>query len=510
MGVLLPNFKQSIIDNILYSITSNDSNYYVCGSNPVPDVSTPDISTDVYDEYFLHNWDLLFGKKLANTDIVPVIRNIPWVSNTIYDRYDNTIEDLDQLDYYVITSPSELNGNYLVFKCIDNANGAPSTQIPDKIQPNSFTKSDGYTWRYITTISAANYSKFATTNYVPIAANAEMTNTAFINSGIEVVVISSEGMNYSSYGNGIVQGVVNSTVIQIGNDSSVDNDFYTNNSIYFTNNDEATSQLRIVSHYISNSIGNWIYLNTPANTQNIQVATTEYLISPRVQFESDATVPSIAYATINAISNTINSVVIIDTGYGVSWANAQIISNTSYGSGANVYAICPPPGGHGFNVFTELSVQGLGIAVKFSNTESNTIPVNVNYNRINVIRNPKYLNSNNSIGNNYTANTFSSVLQANLSPPTSFSVGMKVIGQTTNSLGTVAFCNSTNIFLTGDKSFENGEIILGDDDITTAVLSINTLGDIYTKDIQPLYIENISNVERSNSQSESYKLIIKL
>ena len=70
--------------------------------------------------------------------------------------------------------------------------------------------------------------------------------------------------------------------------------------------------------------------------------------------------------------------------------------------------------------------------------------------------------------------------------------------------------------MTGQKRFLPSEGIKNQNGITT-IMTINKdiantyiTGDIYTKDIQPLYVQNLDDVKRSNSQTENYKLIIQV
>ncbi|MGZ4849811.1 MAG: hypothetical protein ACXV2C_00295, partial [Candidatus Bathyarchaeia archaeon] len=328
----------------------------------------------------------------------------------------------------------------------------------------------------------------------------------------ENCVITNGGNGYSSYSmanTNVVLSVSNSTLIQVQNYESTVNNFYAGNAIYLYNTQSATSQLFTISGYTSNSLGNFVTLNTAANTTNILPAITKYYISPRVVFTSDANSAPVAYTTINSTSNSILSIVIINTGSGISWCNVAIVTNSSaVTSNASVYAIVPPPGGHGYDPASELYTQGMGVAFTFSNSESNTIPTNVGYNQIGIVSNPNTLNSNTAPGAGYTTNTFSAVLQANLTPTTTFVVGNTVTGKTSGAVGTVAFCNGTNIYLTGDKYFANGETIVSSNGVTSANITINTLGQVYTKPLKPLYIQNISNITRSNTGAESYKLVI--
>jgi hypothetical protein len=112
----------------------------------------------------------------------------------------------------------------------------------------------------------------------------------------------------------------------------------------------------------------------------------------------------------------------------------------------------------------------------------------------------------------YSANVFSEVLKATLSPILSslFAVGDTVNGNTSGAIGTVVFCNTSTVYLTGDKNFSNNEYITSSNGSVTTTLVINTLGDVYTKNIKPLYVQTIDTVTRTNTQNEAFKLIIQI
>jgi hypothetical protein len=517
MGKLLPSYKKALYDEIVNNISSNGSHYYAFAANPVAYSNTaPEVSNDDYSTIFINDWQLLFGKKLSNSNIYPVISKNIWYSNTLYSRYDNTSNTLYiDNNYYVICEPSVSGGSYHVYKCIDNANGSLSTVNPSSIgtptQQASFQTGDNYKWRYITSISNQIYTNFSTTEFAPVYPNTTIIASAFTYSGVEVIMISNTGSGYNSYTNGTIKSVVNSTVVEIESYSSGDNNFYTKNGIYIYNTIAATSQLFGVSSYISNTSGKWVYLDSPANTTNITASVTKYLITPKVVFDTDGTTP-VAYSIINTYSNSIGSIVILDKGSNITRANVSIQSNTSYGSLANLYAIVPPAGGHGADPSTELNMKGMGVYFTFSNTENATIVTsNTLYNKIGILRNPYGLQSNGAkSGARYYANTFSQILNANVSPSFTFNVGETITGVNTGSIGTVVFSNSTQVYLTGDKSFTTGETLANAAGINVTNMTINTLGSIYTNDLKPLYVQNINNVNRSNTQTESFKLVIQV
>jgi hypothetical protein len=430
--------------------------------------------------------------------------------------YDNTNSQYSNssTNYYVVTTPAVSGGDYEVYKCLNNANGNPSTVIPtQKSPPASFTTSDGYIWKYITSISAANYNKFAVDKYVPVTVNSTSSAAAYNYSGVDVVMINDGGSGYITVANGIVQGASNSTYIQIqSSNTSTVNDFYTKNAIYFDNLDSTTSQLRTIVSYVSILGTNYVTVDSPLDLSKITAGSTRYTISPKVVFQTDGEVDPIAYTVINTNNYSVANVVIIDPGYGVSWANVTIQSNTSYGTGANVYAIVPPPGGHGSNPVSELSVVGYGLSFVYSNSELTTIPTNVSYNKIGLLKNP-YASNTSSGGKTltpYSANTFNCLFKANVSPALTFSVGEVVTGGSSGALGTVAFSNSTVVYLTGDKYFTDSEYIVSANGTSSTQISINTRGQIFTKDIQPLYIQNITNVTRDPLNSELFKFVIQV
>lgn len=520
MGKILPSFRKAVVDEIIENISSNSVHYYAFASNPIAYQSTaPEVSNDDYSTLFINDWQMLFGKKIAVSDIAPVISKNIWNSNTVYSRYDNTSNTvLNENNFYVVSSPPVVGGFYHIYKCIDNANGSLSTVDPGSIgtptQPQTFQTSDGYKWRYIATTSSANYDKFASEDYIPVYTNATLSAAASTYNGVDVVSITNAGSGYIAYTNGTIQSVQNSTVVQIENDASSSDNFYTNSAIYVYNTLDTTSQLRLITDYVSNTSGKFVYVNTAFNTSTLSSGITQYLISPAVIFETDAEPTPKAIAYVNTISYSVQNVVMLDIGSNISWANVKIQSG--YGSGANVYAIIPPPGGHGFDPASELNVKGLAINFAFSNTEYNTIPVsNTLYNKIGLFKNPYSLLSNTTTGNiskgtRYSSNTFNQIMIANITPSYVFSLGELIKGETSGSLGSVVFSNTTQVHISGDKTFIDGESLVDSAGSVVGSITISYVGSIYQKDIKPIYVENINNVNRSNNQTETYKLTLEL
>lgn len=510
MGKILSGYKAAIVSDIIES----NNYYYMFASNPVTPATTQLAGSDDYTS-FVDGWQLLFGKRIKPADILPVTKNIQWTTGTVYDRYNNT-QDLSDKNFFVVT-PTTVGGAYLIYKCIDNNKGGASTVKPTGTGLFS-PPEDGYIWRFITSISNADYVKFATTSYIPVYGNTTVQASALLNSGVNVVVVSNTGSGYSSYHNGIVQGIGSTNgiqdlkILQIEDTASLNNDFYTNNGIYIYNSE--TSDLKTVTKYVSNNAGKFVYVDTDLNVNIIDPGATQYRISPRVVFKTNGITPTKAYSVVNTTSNSINNIVIVDPGTYVTWANVHLESNSIFGTGANVYAIVPPPGGHGLDPTSELPIKGYSIAVTFTGNQNSTIPTEVTYNKIGILKNPNQINNatGGDLGTRFVANTFNALAELTPLNGTVFTVGDTVTGSNTGTIGTVAFSNSTVLMLTGDKTFNvgDGEIVVSSSGALSTNTSINTLGDIYTKNIRPMYVHNLTDITRSDAGSESYKLIIQV
>lgn len=517
-GRVLPTFRKTIYQEMIDSIAANTSHYYAFAAVTDKGLGNVEIIDDTdYINQFTPQWKMLFGKRLNSNNIMAVVKKNTWAPNTVYTKYDNTYANLhSESNFYVFSPPAITGGPYHVYKCIDNANNAPSTVKPIIVQATTFQTPDGYKWRYLTSVSYKDFQNYSTTNYSPIYANSSITAGAAEKSGVEVVMVSNTGTGYSTWHNGTINSVnkprANTTIFQIADNAFNSNNFYDKSAIYLYNEGQATSQLLDIARYEANTTGKWIEIAADVNTTYVVPGTTHYKIAPKIIFDTDGTSTPIAYATINAVSNGIYSVVVLDPGTDISWANVTVQCNAIYGTGANLYAIVPPPGGHGSDPESELDMRGVSIHFEFSNNEISTIPTNdVVYDTIGLIKNPYFANNSNTLRtktqNRFWGNTFNQLTTGNVS--ITFNVGEKVQGNTSGAIGEVVFSNSSYVYLIGDKYFQDEEDIIASNGVSTQ-FSINTQPQVYSKDMVPLYVQYINTIERpiSNSQTESFNLLL--
>lgn len=220
--------------------------------------------------------DILFGKRIANTDVKFMIPRYDWTSNTVYARYSKNNANLYNTNFYVITADRR------VYKVLDNNGNTASTIKPFASTNTVFVTSDGYVWKYMYTIDASTMTAFATPNYIPIVPNTAVQNSA-LPGAIDVILVDSGGSGYQTYHTGSLQQVVSSSIVALAANSSAVSNFYTNSAIYFKSGLGA-GQLRTITGYTGTT--RTASLNAPINFYlNLVLANTvgTFLIGETVE-----------------------------------------------------------------------------------------------------------------------------------------------------------------------------------------------------------------------------------
>lgn len=116
--------------------------------------------------------NIIQTKQIQLNDISLVIPRIMWEYNTVYDMFDDIIDEenptstgainLQSSKFYVITP--EFN----VYKCIFNNNGEPSLIQPTGTSSYNIKTSDGYVWKFMAFIPLGLRNKFMTSEFIPI------------------------------------------------------------------------------------------------------------------------------------------------------------------------------------------------------------------------------------------------------------------------------------------------------------------------------------------------------
>jgi len=381
----------------------------------VPNNSVKSTHLDVYD-------NMIFAKRVSQSDVIHVIPKYTWVSNTAYTQYDHRDGDLFTKQFFIMVDDDT---EYNVWKCLHNASNT-STVVRSTIAPSRNGSSadlfpletgDGYLWKYMYTITKTNYEKFATLNYIPVTANTDVIAGA-IPGTIDLIDVVDAGKGYNNY---ITQGIFKTGDINIGgvntiygapDDAVAIDDYYQGCVIKITGGVGIDQYRRIVNY---EGIGTQKKFILDAPFSIIPEVTDTYEIYPYVYVWGDGSESTIAdgRAIINTTSNSIIRVEMLDVGEGYRYGESypsdmsdtipitinsiyipipEVISQDVNFRTALLQPILSPKNGHGSDPLNELSGNRVCISTKFNNSESGTIPTQNDFRQVGLIKNPMYTN----------------------------------------------------------------------------------------------------------------------
>ena len=170
--------------------------------NEGSDVSPITPVDSVADEFYVYD-DLLAAKKVTSTDVSYVIPRRNWTTGTVYDYYrhdygnritgttttqtsDSSASTLWDSTFYVVS------GDYNVYKCLDNNDGAASTVEPTGTSTSILTTADGYKWKYMYSLSASQQVNFLSTDFMAVATDSTVSSAA-TDGAINIVKIKTAG-----------------------------------------------------------------------------------------------------------------------------------------------------------------------------------------------------------------------------------------------------------------------------------------------------------------------------
>jgi len=400
------NDKKSVV---LYAVLGQDKEWV---NEPSPDTTKHNIQNLEYDI----KRNFIGGKRISPDDISFVTNRVDWEYDTIYSMFRDIELDIYDKNFYVLTD------EYNVYKCLYNNNSSKSTVKPTGHSQIPFTTSDGYTWKYMYSISLGEARKFLTASYMPVKTLESQGNSvensrqwvvqqAASNGSIDVLELNSPGFGYVQISDGVVELSTDNT-LKLSNagenpPSPVDN-FYNGCSVYIFSGSGA-GQLRRVINYEGSSKTLTVNaeFSTPANTDS------RVIISPTVTIIGDGS-GALAYARV-ANSGAIANVSVLNTGSLYTRAKAIITANSIHGSGASANVIISPLGGHGGDPVKELGADKIMLNVTTKGLEgvsangNGYIPANTSFRTLSILKDPILkVNSNNSITPEAIANNSNS------------------------------------------------------------------------------------------------------
>ena len=532
-----------------------NSNMYLFIGKPTAwsDDSTPPSPTDAVANTHYENWrDMIAAKKITASDVSHCIPRKNWTNNTSYFAYTHNVATLTSQDFYVMTT------DYNVYKCLSNSDTASggSVATTSTVQPTGtgtsiISTADGYKWKFMYQISAADALKFVTPNYIPVdtvrRANGYLANTydnspgqnqydvevATASSGngaIEVVHMTSRGLQYLGETGTLPSGGTTTSCTIVGSGIGLNTlaaaDCIVNSDIYFTSGDASGQGATITDYNQSTKVVTF----TPAITAPSSGST--YSIGPKVVISGDGQSAN-ARATVNS-TGAINAVTVVAGGNNYSNATITVISNGSQANSYNPTAatltpIVGPAGGHGADAVKELGGFYVLTNARLEYSESNNFTTNNDFRKVGLVAQPKYAN-----GDFATASVVDQATTVVLTSwnGTQYKADELVTGAGSGATGRVVdFTGNNTLRLTdiipaGNSTtagynsihgyFTNTEVIAantGGNGGSGASATANGSGAVTGGDLTRfsgdiLYVENRSPVTRAADQIEDVKLII--
>ena len=172
---------------------------------PWADDNNPDVPEQTQ-RYLKTVYKSMFvAKHITSNNITPVAQRFDWTSGEIYDYYRDDINMFEKDSSGLLVKIFYVKNRYdQVFKCLDNNNGAESTDEPF-FQPGTYNTNnvfasgvDGYKWKYIYTIDVGNKVKFMDSTWIPVPVGSKTPNatTTAGTGSIDAIILTNGGINY--------------------------------------------------------------------------------------------------------------------------------------------------------------------------------------------------------------------------------------------------------------------------------------------------------------------------
>tara|TARA_Y100001938_G_scaffold151140_1_gene246502 strand:+ start:5902 stop:7482 length:1581 start_codon:yes stop_codon:yes gene_type:complete len=505
-----------------FSETASTKMYlYIARVSSWPDDANPPTPTDSIQVTEYDNWKkMLAAKRVQSSDVTFAVPRYNWATGKVYREYDTTSTTLfndpaGSNTFYAVSS--DLN----VYKCLFNNKGAQSTVEPTGTSTSTLSTADGYQWKFMYNINAADALKFVTDNFVPIKTLASDDGSAQFdvqsaasNGAIDVIDVRGGGTLYMN-NSGTLAAVADGDTMTLAAGANTSDNIYNGSALRLVSGTGSGQVREIVDYNGSTKV---VQLKTAFSV--VPNTSTTYQVAPLVTIKGDGT-GAVAFANVStASSNAVNQIGMISTGSNYSEATVTISANSSHGSNASAVAYVSPPGGHGSDPVGEFAAHNVILNVQLSGTEGGTFPTVNDFRTVGILRDPKLANGSIASASRFdqtTRLTVASVsgsgaytLDETIRGNTSGAVGKFVKFANTNAANTAGVIHITDSISNG--SFSGSESLKGLTSNITATLSSIVLPGAtglvpFTGD--HIYVENRAPISRASDQIEDIKLVVK-
>ena len=378
----------------------DESNFYTVASgvdNPIGDAVN-----SLYDRTeFLRR--VIFGSKVTSTDARFLFRKINWIEGKIFDQYDDR-EDLTDKDFYVSEIDGVLNdGDYKVFKCISNNNGARSTVNPTDIPTSDyddgyFKTQDGYVWKYMISITSSEYTKYQTETLLPFnpVKNPQGTDGIYnitIENNNQSALSLFENFNLGECKVVSVSQDVDgkfSSRVQVPLDKKFNNESNSYKNMYI---EIEGSVYDIIESFIVPNTSETVCIIKTFENPNID-GVTPCFIKPKIEVsQSNGGGARCLLSGILDQFGTLIGVTFNNYGSGYTAANAKLLLPNAlkdFDGAVSIRPIVSPPEGHNSDPAIELKMSSVGVVTSFFTDLTTVIPGVNTYTKVGLLKDPEF------------------------------------------------------------------------------------------------------------------------
>tara|TARA_B100000927_G_C16473904_1_gene472626 strand:+ start:1898 stop:3487 length:1590 start_codon:yes stop_codon:yes gene_type:complete len=512
------NFKEDIAGSSVY-VSIGKSDVWSLTTSDTTD-TTPFTPDDHLDEIGEARFNMIGMKKINSADIAHVVPRHTWASGRSYVEWDSNDADIFDKAFYVVTS------EFKVYKCIKAGGGASSIQ-PTQTLTDPTAESDGYTWKYMYTISVADSEKFLTNSFMPtktIPLETVSTTAAATSSSTKIILSAVNdnilvGQTIYTGGTGgsalsTVASIEGSQITAAGNVTVANN---TQLTFAFLNNAAAEANLS-ESDYAQ-------YLNQTASKasataqgiERIEVTnngTANYSSAPTVTITGDGT-GATATAVMSGSGSTQQVASITVNNKGTDYTVADI----TFSSGdAAARAVLAPKDGHGVNPKEELGAFFIAVNSQLIGNDGSDLTVGNDFRQIMLIKDP-FDEGTSTISTAATLNALKTLDFAS-GTITNYQVDELLVGGTSGAQGYVVEIDGSGSNRkikyhqndkTGYTPFTNGETVTGQTSTTALALKSSNATiapEVDRSSGEVLFLENRTPINRTTTQIEDIKVII--
>jgi len=452
------------------------------------DASPPTPADDVSNEFYV--WDqTIAGKNISSSDVTHALARRDWANSTTFDMYEDNISSSNlttsgQATLYQSTFFFRTSDNR-IYKVLDNNAGTAYSGSEPTSESTSPFAQGGYVLKYMYSITAAEQTKFLTTDFMPVTTDSTVSAAA-TDGKIESLIVTAG----ASYTDGTYFVAVNGDGASAG-----------------------TSSGAVISFVVSSGAIASFGLTSGTDT---------------IVYGGGA---SYTFGTVTLTDATVFTNAALST--------AVSTGDIDNGSGGAIQVVISPKGGHGFNAVDELGGHYVLMNTLFIGAERDDLLTGNDFRNIAIVTDPTTFGTSTVASDSTARQTYAAKLT---SVSGTFTADEKITQASTAAIGRVVEWDSSNSILYYQQerytdygtssvgayvAFSGANAITGasssavgtpDSTADSAVTLTNgftvTFADGYVNpELEPdsgniIYTENRSPISRATDQTEDIKIVV--